>query len=354
MTEREFAVDVVRRLRAAGARRLWAGGCVRDELLGLDPADYDVATSATPSRSSPAVPPHRRRRHELRRRRGPRPAARPRRRAAQGPGRHVPLRRRLLRRPPPRRGRASRRPQRTPSAATSPSTACSSTRVDGRVIDYVGGRADLRRQGPPGHRRPGGTLPEDKLRHAPGRADGDALRPGRRAGHGRRDPGDGRRRSASSAPSGSPTNCGSCSSHPRRARGLRLMRRPRPGRGRAAGSCCQMKGLPQGPPAAPTGDLWDHVLAVMEVLAGPTWPAAGPVSFPLAFAALLHDVGKPRTVGRTPERYTFHGHEHVGKKLAAEVGPAAQIVQRRARPGRLAGREAPVPVRRPGRCGRAS
>jgi poly(A) polymerase len=35
---------------------------------------------------------------------------------------------------------------------------------------------------------------------------------------------------------------------------------------------------------------------------------------------LLHDVGKPRTVGRTPDRYTFHGHEHVGRRLAAEIG----------------------------------
>ena len=35
-------------------------------------------------------------------------------------------------------------------------------------------------------------------------------------------------------------------------------------------------------------------------------------SFPLAFAALLHDVGKPRTVGRTADRYTFYHHEHVG------------------------------------------
>src|SRR6478609_9961704 len=48
MTEREFAIDVVRRLRAAGFEALWAGGCVRDELLGLPPRDYDVATSAKP------------------------------------------------------------------------------------------------------------------------------------------------------------------------------------------------------------------------------------------------------------------------------------------------------------------
>jgi poly(A) polymerase len=45
---RQFAVDVVSRLRAAGYEALWAGGCVRDELLGRIPADYDVATAATP------------------------------------------------------------------------------------------------------------------------------------------------------------------------------------------------------------------------------------------------------------------------------------------------------------------
>jgi tRNA nucleotidyltransferase/poly(A) polymerase len=48
MTEREFATDVVRRLRAAGHQALWAGGCVRDQLLGREPHDYDVATDAMP------------------------------------------------------------------------------------------------------------------------------------------------------------------------------------------------------------------------------------------------------------------------------------------------------------------
>ena len=46
--QREFAVSVVKKLREAGFEALWAGGCVRDELLGLRPKDYDVATSATP------------------------------------------------------------------------------------------------------------------------------------------------------------------------------------------------------------------------------------------------------------------------------------------------------------------
>ena len=45
---RAFATDVVRRLRASGHEAYWAGGCVRDELLGRIPADYDVATAATP------------------------------------------------------------------------------------------------------------------------------------------------------------------------------------------------------------------------------------------------------------------------------------------------------------------
>src|SRR5262245_47458082 len=48
MTEREFAIDVVRRLREAGFEALWAGGCVRDELLGRTPDDYDIATDARP------------------------------------------------------------------------------------------------------------------------------------------------------------------------------------------------------------------------------------------------------------------------------------------------------------------
>jgi poly(A) polymerase len=46
--KRQFAVDVVRRLRRAGFVAYWAGGCVRDRLLGRTAKDYDVATDATP------------------------------------------------------------------------------------------------------------------------------------------------------------------------------------------------------------------------------------------------------------------------------------------------------------------
>jgi len=42
------ASAIVARLRGAGFEAYLAGGCVRDALLGRTPADYDVATAATP------------------------------------------------------------------------------------------------------------------------------------------------------------------------------------------------------------------------------------------------------------------------------------------------------------------
>src|ERR1035441_10671303 len=49
-TTRQFdaALKVVAELRAAGHEAYLAGGCVRDLLMGREPKDYDVATSATP------------------------------------------------------------------------------------------------------------------------------------------------------------------------------------------------------------------------------------------------------------------------------------------------------------------
>lgn len=45
---REHAIQIVRLLRAAGYQAYLCGGCVRDLLLGREPADYDVTTDATP------------------------------------------------------------------------------------------------------------------------------------------------------------------------------------------------------------------------------------------------------------------------------------------------------------------
>ncbi len=44
----QTARAVVQRLQSAGFQALFAGGCVRDALMGLSPKDYDIATSAPP------------------------------------------------------------------------------------------------------------------------------------------------------------------------------------------------------------------------------------------------------------------------------------------------------------------
>ena len=45
---KQHAAEIVRTLRERGHQAYFAGGCVRDLLLGREPADYDVATDATP------------------------------------------------------------------------------------------------------------------------------------------------------------------------------------------------------------------------------------------------------------------------------------------------------------------
>lgn len=42
------AIKIIQKLRLSGHEALLAGGCVRDLLLGREPKDFDVATSATP------------------------------------------------------------------------------------------------------------------------------------------------------------------------------------------------------------------------------------------------------------------------------------------------------------------
>lgn len=42
------AVEIVRTLQSKGYQAYWAGGCVRDMLLGIKPKDFDIVTSAKP------------------------------------------------------------------------------------------------------------------------------------------------------------------------------------------------------------------------------------------------------------------------------------------------------------------
>ncbi|MDF1752606.1 MAG: CCA tRNA nucleotidyltransferase [Verrucomicrobiales bacterium] len=45
---RQTAISILKRLQEAGFTAYFAGGCVRDSLLGKEPKDYDIASNATP------------------------------------------------------------------------------------------------------------------------------------------------------------------------------------------------------------------------------------------------------------------------------------------------------------------
>ncbi len=56
MSPREAALGIVRRLRAEGYESYLAGGSVRDMVLGKEPQDYDITTSARPDEISRIFP----------------------------------------------------------------------------------------------------------------------------------------------------------------------------------------------------------------------------------------------------------------------------------------------------------
>jgi poly(A) polymerase len=73
-----------------------------------------------------------------------------------------------------------------------------------------------------------------------------------------------------------------------------------------------MKGVGQPPQFHPEGDVFVHTLLLLDKL-----PAGS--SKTLAWGALLHDVGKPATFRVAPDRIRFDGHVDVGVKMAAEI-----------------------------------
>ena len=74
----------------------------------------------------------------------------------------------------------------------------------------------------------------------------------------------------------------------------------------------KMKGVEQPPQFHPEGDVWIHTLMLLDQL-------PDGCSFTLAWGALLHDVGKPPTFRRAPDRVRFDGHVEVGVAMAAEI-----------------------------------
>jgi poly(A) polymerase len=76
-----------------------------------------------------------------------------------------------------------------------------------------------------------------------------------------------------------------------------------------------MQGVEQPPQYHPEGDVWTHTLLMLEGL-----PAGS--SATLAWGVLLHDVGKPRTfrpISETGDRIRFDGHVDVGVRMAEGI-----------------------------------
>ncbi len=303
---RDFALRVVRRLVQAGYQSLWAGGCVRDLILGHTPTDYDVATAATPEQVMNVLP--------YRsvpvgisfgvvRVRDPRhPGVEVEVATFRSDGAYV----------------DGRRPESVVFSSPELDAARRDFTINGmfldpltdRLIDYVGGREDLDRRVLRAIGDPSARFREDKLR---------LLRAVRLAARFRFqiEPAT---NAAIRAMAGQVVTV----SAERIAQELRRML-VHPSRARAMDFALEtgvlaavlpqvvrMKGLFQGKPMQPEGDLWDHTLLVLSLL-----PPDPP--FTLAFAALLHDVGKPSTRVFQYGRYTFHNHEQASARIAERV-----------------------------------
>ena len=74
----------------------------------------------------------------------------------------------------------------------------------------------------------------------------------------------------------------------------------------------RMRGVEQPPQFHPEGDVWIHTLLLLGQL--PEGCAAT-----LAWGALLHDIGKPPTFKRAPDRIRFDGHVEIGMVIGAEI-----------------------------------
>lgn len=76
-----------------------------------------------------------------------------------------------------------------------------------------------------------------------------------------------------------------------------------------------MKNVPQPPQFHPEGDVWIHTLLMLQGLPSGVSPT-------LAWGTLLHDVGKPptfRSASETGDRIRFDGHVEVGVRMADEI-----------------------------------
>lgn len=301
MSQQDKALYVVQRLREAGHQAYFAGGCVRDRLLGRQPVDYDIATDAAPESTQALFP------HTL-------PVGSKFGSVLvvlegdpfavttfrfDGPyldGRHpVHVRYGTLEEDVRRRDFTINSMMYDP--------------VDDRVIDLVNGREDLRKGVVRAVGDPHERFSEDRLR---------MVRAVRLA-------------SGLGFAIDEPTLAAIRSHAPTVTRvaweriGVEVTRTLMEGGARRgfelldeAGlleavlpEIAAMKGVDQTPDHHPEGDVFVHTLTLLGHLRGP--------SETLAYGCLLHDVAKPACRQTVGDRVTFHGHPEQGAAMAAKI-----------------------------------
>ncbi len=303
MTDRrQLATDVVRRLRAAGHEAYFAGGSVRDRLLGREPLDYDVATGAPPE----AV-------QALFRRTVP---------VGVQFGVVLVVERGLRFEVATFRSDAAYVDGRRPTAVHFGSAREDAARRDftvnalfedpltGDVLDLVGGMADLRAGLIRAIGDPRARIAEDRLRML------RAVRFAARLGFAI-DPETQAAIAAAAAtlPDIAAERIGDeivkILTEGSARRGFELLAEtglldvvlP---------EAARMRGVEQSADHHPEGDVWTHTLLLLDQL-----PAGAAET--LALGALLHDVAKPLCVGHKGARITFYGHPSVGAEIAVAL-----------------------------------
>lgn len=111
---------------------------------------------------------------------------------------------------------------------------------------------------------------------------------------------------------------------------LKILRGPRPAMGiellRTTGlletflpELLDQVGCEQSPQHHPEGDVWTHTMKMLKTMARDATKAGQPTSAHMALAVLLHDIAKPATRTEGPDRIRFDGHDKKGAVLAEAV-----------------------------------
>jgi len=82
-----------------------------------------------------------------------------------------------------------------------------------------------------------------------------------------------------------------------------------------------MRGQEQPPQFHPEGDVWTHTIMMLNAMSVPATRNTRLATHGvwLAYAVLLHDVGKPATAVKAPDRIRFNRHAECGADMAAVI-----------------------------------